>query len=60
MTTLSLVAAHALVSEALVRCGTRPPAADSVARALVGAEADGLKGHGLSRVASYAARTWAA
>jgi len=56
MTTLSLAAAHALVSEALVRCGTRPPAADSVARALVGAEADGLKGHGLSRVASYAAQ----
>ena len=44
MTTLSLAAAHALVREALVRCGTRAPAADSVARALVGAEADGLKG----------------
>src|SRR3954451_9297598 len=30
--------------------------ARSVARALVAAEADGLKGHGLSRVPSYAAQ----
>lgn len=56
MTTLMLAAAHALVADALIRCGTRAPAAASVARALVGAEADGLKGHGLSRVASYAAQ----
>ena len=56
MTTLTLAEAHTLVADALVRCGTLPPAARSVARALVGAEADGLKGHGLSRVASYAAQ----
>ncbi len=34
-----------------IRCGTAAPTAGSVARALVGAEADGLTGHGLSRVA---------
>lgn len=56
MPTLTLEAAHALVSEALIRAGTRPAAAACVARALVGAEADGLKGHGLSRVAPYAAQ----
>ena len=56
MPNLTLVAAHALVTDALVRCGTSPAAAASVARALVGAEADGLKGHGLSRVPGYAAQ----
>ncbi|WP_336492086.1 Ldh family oxidoreductase, partial [Methylobacterium nigriterrae] len=56
MPTLTLEAAHALVSDALIRSGTSPAAAASVARALVGAEADGLKGHGLSRVAPYAAQ----
>ena len=39
-----------------MRCGTAQGAAASVARALVAAEADGLKGHGLSRVPSYAAQ----
>jgi (2R)-3-sulfolactate dehydrogenase (NADP+) len=41
---------------ALERAGTSPAIAESVARALVAAEVDGLKGHGLSRVASYAAQ----
>lgn len=56
MANLSLDAALALTTNALVRCGTGPEAAASVARALVGAEADGLKGHGLSRVPAYAAQ----
>ncbi|GJD59534.1 Ldh family oxidoreductase [Methylobacterium dankookense] len=56
MATLTLEAARRLATDALIRCGTAAPAADSTARALVGAEADGLKGHGLSRVAPYAAQ----
>ena len=57
MANLSLDAAQALTVGALVRCGTGEEIAASVARALVGAEADGLKGHGLSRVPSYAAQS---
>ena len=45
-----------LVARTLERCRTSPENAASVARALVAAEADGLKGHGLSRVPSYAAQ----
>lgn len=45
-----------LVAAALERVGTRPAIAAAVARALVAAEIDGQKGHGLSRVASYAAQ----
>lgn len=45
-----------LVAAALERAGTSPVTAASVARALVAAEIDGQKGHGLSRVASYAAQ----
>ncbi|HEX2136191.1 MAG TPA: Ldh family oxidoreductase [Microvirga sp.] len=56
MPVLSIVEAEALVAEALVRCRTSERNAAAVARALVAAEADGLKGHGLSRVASYAAQ----
>lgn len=56
MPTLTLAEAESLVTDALVRCQTSEPNAQSVARALVAAEADGLKGHGLSRVASYAAQ----
>ncbi|GJE44581.1 Ldh family oxidoreductase [Methylobacterium soli] len=56
MATLTLAEAEALAADALIRCGTAAPAARSVARALVGAEADGLKGHGLSRVAPYGAQ----
>jgi (2R)-3-sulfolactate dehydrogenase (NADP+) len=54
--TLSLEEARALVAAALRRCRTSPGNAASVARALVAAEADGLKGHGLVRVPSYAAQ----
>jgi (2R)-3-sulfolactate dehydrogenase (NADP+) len=53
MPRLSLAEAHALVAGAMQRNGASESNAASVARALVGAEADGLKGHGLSRVASY-------
>lgn len=56
MATLTLAEAEALAAEALTRCGTAEPAARSVARALVAAEADGLRGHGLSRVAPYGAQ----
>lgn len=53
MPTLSVSAAEELVAGALTRNGASADAASSVARALVGAEADGLKGHGLSRVPTY-------
>lgn len=56
MPTLSLTEAEDLVACALVRCRTADNNARSVARALVAAEADGLKGHGLSRIPSYAAQ----
>jgi (2R)-3-sulfolactate dehydrogenase (NADP+) len=54
MTTLTLAEADALIMRTLVRCRTSAANAHSVARALVSAEADGLKGHGLSRIPSYA------
>ena len=56
MATLSLAEAEALVTRALMRSRTSEENALSVARALVAAEADGLAGHGLSRVPSYAAQ----
>lgn len=57
MARLTIAQAHALVSDALVRCDTSRGNADAVARALVRAEAVGLKGHGLTRVPSYAAQS---
>jgi (2R)-3-sulfolactate dehydrogenase (NADP+) len=56
MPTLNLTQAEALVTRALTRNRTSESNARSVARALVAAEADGLKGHGLSRVPIYAAQ----
>lgn len=56
MPNLSLRDAMILVSDALHRCGATRSNADSVAAGLVGAEADGLKGHGLARLPSYAAQ----
>ena len=56
MAVLSLAHAEELVAYALQRNKTGDANARSVAKALVAAEADGLKGHGLSRVASYAAQ----
>lgn len=53
---LTLAEAEALIAAALRRSKTGDENAAIVARALVRAEADGLKGHGLSRVPSYAAQ----
>ncbi len=47
---------HALAVAALCTAGTLQANAEAVADALLSAEADGLKGHGLSRIASYAAQ----
>ena len=56
MPTLTLGQTESLVADALTRCRTSRDNAICVARALAAAEADGLKGHGLSRVPSYAAQ----
>ena len=56
MTTLTHGQAENLVVAALARARTSESNAKSVGRALVQAEADGLKGHGLSRVPMYAAQ----
>jgi len=56
MPLLSLSAAEDLVVQTLARARTSDENARSVARALVAAEADGLNGHGLSRLPSYAAQ----
>ena len=56
MKALSLAQAEALVAEALQRCRTSADNACIVAHALVLAEADGLKSHGLLRVPIYAAQ----
>jgi (2R)-3-sulfolactate dehydrogenase (NADP+) len=57
MPILTLTEIENEVAAALTRCRTSETNARIVARALVKAEAEGLKGHGLSRVASYAAQT---
>ena len=56
MPVLTLAQSEELVVHTLTRCKTSQPNAQSVARALIAAEADGLKGHGLSRLSSYAAQ----
>jgi (2R)-3-sulfolactate dehydrogenase (NADP+) len=56
MSTLTLAQAEDLAAAALMRCCTAPDNARAVARALVAAEADGLTGHGLTRLPSYAAQ----
>jgi (2R)-3-sulfolactate dehydrogenase (NADP+) len=55
MTRLSLADAETKVAALFVAAGASPANAASVAWALVMAEADGLKGHGLSRVPTYLA-----
>lgn len=52
---LSVTEALAWTSDIFFRNGCLVSNAESVARALVGAEADGLKGHGLSRIPTYLA-----
>ncbi|MFC7335354.1 Ldh family oxidoreductase [Rhodocista pekingensis] len=54
---MTLQEAEGLAMDALVACRTSPDAARATARALVQAEADGQKGHGLSRVPCYAAQS---
>ena len=56
MPNLTPIQAHDLVASTLIRCKTAAANAQAVARALVAAEMDGLKGHGLSRVPTYAAQ----
>ncbi len=53
---LGLEDAESLARAVLVRHETSEANAECVARALVAAEADGQKGHGLSRLPSYAAQ----
>jgi len=53
---LGLADAESLAETVLVRHNTGEANAKCVARALVAAEADGQKGHGLSRLPSYAAQ----
>ncbi|MHA1524761.1 MAG: Ldh family oxidoreductase [Alphaproteobacteria bacterium] len=54
--TISAEALILAVSAALHQAGTAPDNAKLVAQALVAAEIDGHAGHGISRVASYAAQ----
>lgn len=56
MPTLSLAEGEQLVVRTLTRCRTEANNAASVARSLIGAEAAGQKGHGLSRLPSYSAQ----
>jgi (2R)-3-sulfolactate dehydrogenase (NADP+) len=54
--TMTVAELDALIRAALEASRTGPAQAASVARALTAAEVDGQKGHGLSRVPSYAAQ----
>ncbi len=56
MPTLTLADAHDLAVRTLLRCGAGRDPAESTARALVGAEADGLATHGLMRLLAYGAQ----
>lgn len=56
MPVLTLAQSEELAVRTLTRCRTSEANAQSVARALVAAEAEGLKGHGLSRLPIYAAQ----
>lgn len=53
---LTLAEAEALCARALIASNTSEANAALTARALVAAEADGQRGHGLSRIPSYAAQ----
>lgn len=55
MTRMLLPEARAEIARRFIEVGVSPLNAATVARALVAAEADGLKGHGLSRLPSYLA-----
>src|SRR4030095_12358451 len=51
--TFTIAQLRTLANHALRNAGASAPMADSTARALVDAEAEGLSSHGLSRVARY-------
>ena len=51
---IGLDEARDLVARVLARAGAAPPQAEPTAAALVAAEADGLKSHGLARTPAYA------
>lgn len=55
-TSLSLAKAEALAVRILTRAGAGQSAAGATARALVAAEADGQRGHGLMRLVHYASQ----
>jgi (2R)-3-sulfolactate dehydrogenase (NADP+) len=55
-TRINLAELHRMVVKALCVHGTEASNAEQVAHALVAAEADGLPGHGLSRLTSYCAQ----
>ena len=55
-TSISSTELEAVIAQAMAASNTLGSVAQSVARALVQAEIDGQKGHGLSRVPSYAAQ----
>ncbi|NKC16453.1 MAG: Ldh family oxidoreductase [Gammaproteobacteria bacterium] len=57
MVNLSLAQLHELTRSVLRANNTSEANAQAVARALVAAEADGQKGHGASRIPSYAAQS---
>ena len=54
--TITIDKAHQICQKALIRSGTKELTADIVAAALIRAEKDGQKGHGVSRIPSYAAQ----
>jgi (2R)-3-sulfolactate dehydrogenase (NADP+) len=56
MPSLSVVETEALCTAALMRCRTARENAEPTAKALVLAEADGLKSHGLIRLSFYSAQ----
>lgn len=56
MPVFTIAEAETFVAAALIRCRTAKPNAELVARALVRAEAEGLKSHGILRVPMYAAQ----
>src|SRR4029450_5218930 len=51
--TFTIAQLRTLANQALRNAGASAPMADSTARALVDAEAEGLSSHGLSRIAQY-------
>jgi len=55
---LSIATLHNLAGKILISHNVSAPNAKSVASALVAAEIDGLTGHGMARLPSYASQAW--